>query len=130
MPSTKKFSQHLFPCVCFYLFIYYLKFSHSQACIIITSFPGSVFFCRASKKKRRNKTYINQTRRVKLMISLSIGSFSIQRGAIFPIFSGCKCFWSVRCSDVSEFYCNFICLRQVSPRIKENESHLLTAAWK
>ena len=55
--------------------------------------------------------------------------FDLKRGN-FAIFTGRKCFWSVRCSDVSEFYCNFICLRQVSPRMKENESHLLTAAWK
>ena len=39
----------------FYLFIYYLKFSLSQDCVIITSFPSSFFFCRAGQKKTSQK---------------------------------------------------------------------------
>ena len=114
-----------------YVFIYLLFKVFTQSSLHHNHiFSWRLFFLSSRQKKNVEK------RSTQLSLSSKIDDileywlyFDLKRGN-FAIFTGRKCFWSVRCSDVSESYCNFICPLQVSLRIKENESHLLTAAWK
>ena len=101
-----------------YVFIYYLKFLHSQACIIITSFPSSFFFSvkQAKDTSKKDHYQLSSSSKIDQWYPWVLALFQFKEGQFFLyLLAVLKCFWSVRCSDVSEFYYNFICLPSVEP---------------